>query len=74
MATYIWGGRAELSRRMRLIQLVESDRVFDREDRHFQEQTQRFSRAVEKSVHLIKKCQALKLSWEDFLVRATLLE
>lgn len=67
MATFLYGGRAALSRRLRLFRLLEDDPVFDSEDRHFQEQTKRFERAVEKAVHLIRKCQAAKIPWDDFI-------
>lgn len=65
MATWLFNGKAAAARRLRAYAFVESDPVLSTADRMYCGQAQKYLRASEKAVHLVKKGQALGLGYEE---------
>jgi acyl-CoA oxidase len=65
VATFIYGGKAAVARRLKAFAFIESDPIFSTADRIYGDQDSKYMRASEKAVHLVKKGQALGLSYDD---------
>ncbi len=65
MASYIYGGKGAVARRLRAYAWIESDPVFSNADRPYLSQQQKYLRASQKAAHLVKKGQALGMTYEE---------